>query len=502
MSFPSRLNLGTPPSTPPMPHNPSSTTQNVNKNSEEGLFGQQVEFKVTKNRSELLKDYADRHLATPTLTHKGKEAYRERLETVIRETMNKYDDPEEKAKAVRTIKLIIKMPQESMNHNGNTYSIDANHYNGGIDKKLFEELSRALKHDLSMICIHTNAPLGNRKLSFYATNYTKTAKNLREWLENSENFKSTSANPIHRSNTRNTSIIRTMCKDFNAGNTRLCIHAPRAQPERWDFVKVHNDWTARRDGGAPDNLGELVHSISATMIASNVEVHVFQDAQFGFLLNPQEMRIKSAFNRDGFTMNRNTLIATSYTNDFPDNGEPDQFYSVQANGTQVLYRGCGNQHIEEFGYITQEGLKEASAQGIKYDVNVAGAGLYKLRDNQQILERVQNSLVATAGSEDNTRFGEHNEVTFVPKNEPINSIAAIFVDLTKDNNIKDKKDAKAAVENIPQFNSLKRQCDISGKPLVVLLKGDVSKNNKTQMQVIYDPLASNAISSHRFIRQV
>ncbi|MBP9742608.1 MAG: hypothetical protein KBD37_04535 [Burkholderiales bacterium] len=166
----------------------SSVITDVGNDSKLVLFGQQqVKFTAYKSRSGMLQCHAQLHQGNPMLTHKAKhEEYLEFIKKDIAESVSKYNVPEDKAKAVRTVKLMIKLAQESMNNGGNECSIDSNHYNGEIDYELFNSLAEKLKYNLSMICVHKNAPLVNTKLSFPGTNYTATVADLKKWIDDYE----------------------------------------------------------------------------------------------------------------------------------------------------------------------------------------------------------------------------------------------------------------------------------------------------------------------------
>ncbi len=88
-----------------------------------------------------------------------------------------------------TLKLIIKSMQESINHGGNSYFYDGYHY-GKITNEnavaVFTDFleARDAKSLLENICVHRNTFFNGRKFSFYKTNYTKTAQELIQYIEN------------------------------------------------------------------------------------------------------------------------------------------------------------------------------------------------------------------------------------------------------------------------------------------------------------------------------
>ena len=108
-----------------------------------------------------------------------------------------FDVPQKKL----AIKLAIKMIQENMNHGGTEYFNDENYY-GEIHnasnvslgaKALFNSImdgsqrcedGESLKSKLEFLCCHRNTLITNRKFSFYKTNYTNSAKELRRQVEN------------------------------------------------------------------------------------------------------------------------------------------------------------------------------------------------------------------------------------------------------------------------------------------------------------------------------
>lgn len=92
-------------------------------------------------------------------------------------------NPQDQIKFVNTIRFIIKKIQESVNHKGIEYFVQNNHY-GDIDINTFNNIIDSdLKTQLENICMHTTTHISDRKLSFWGTNYTDAAIDVRDFLK-------------------------------------------------------------------------------------------------------------------------------------------------------------------------------------------------------------------------------------------------------------------------------------------------------------------------------
>ncbi len=118
------------------------------------------------------------------ITHGAKEKSLNSIKEIIQNKVQSCRTPDEKNAVINSVKLAVKTIQENINYKGKNYFTNKTYY-GEIDRDFFEVLvGGGLKSQLEEVCVHRNSILGDRKLSFWGTNYTSSANELRSWADN------------------------------------------------------------------------------------------------------------------------------------------------------------------------------------------------------------------------------------------------------------------------------------------------------------------------------